>query len=851
MKKIFTSILLIPITLLIGNSLQAQPTLTESNFMQIGDFFERYNIDASLGIDEQAGGENIEWNFSDLETTSNFSFSVVNPAATANGALFPNANVAANFGNFIDYYEITPNQTDFLGSDVIANAFILQNSNPQTFFTYPFTYNNTFTDTAYRNYLQYVGQVVTNAKADGYGTLKIPTGNFNNVLRISSTIQYRDSSETDPNDFFYLTIEKYEWYSPNERYPLLIIQHRTVNQSGTISTFDVAETKYGIKIDPYGYDFNVLSSPANCEWIDIIPKGKLVQGLADDNIVGPYNLNFDFQYYWTPFNKVYIGSNGYLAFDPALNIASVPNTGFPLVPNPADGTNNFIAPFLADLIHSEPNNPAKVYYWSNNIDSFVVSFINVPFWTNNTPAYTGSNTFQVILNAADSSITYRYKDMATQFAPEYQFGYQNPCVVGFENSTGDYGLEIYNAIPPSYSCINFNPPNIPLIDVIDCYPQYNQNLANGGFFLFKGEIASLSTNIKNGGSVDITSPIAVTGTVYDYNNAIFYPTVSTTINSMATGASQLVTFNEPFVGVDAGSYTYITTANTLNDINPINNTNSVELVVADSLFSGQILLGYNYTESPINSVISWAGGADYKEGCGIYIEPPFYPIDVIGAEFYLLDNAGSTNISNGFRTQLIDDNGPGNQPGTILQTKDAPLQDLIGGTWNTVFFDDTVQIDNGGVYLSWLMEGNGIGIRTDNSPPISRRTYEILAETWSPYRSKNTEDFYIRLVTRKPRGINVSANSLNNNTGFQLSLPIPNPSNKQVSFNYTLPTATNELTFTIKDVLGQTVKTLTANNVSAGNHVLQCNVNNLLPGVYLAILQANNQKAVQKLIVTK
>ena len=41
-----------------------------------------------------------------------------------------------------------------------------------------------------------------------------------------------------------------------------------------------------------------------------------VEGLGDDNIVGPFNVAPAFDYYWYSVDKIWIGSNGYVGFKP-------------------------------------------------------------------------------------------------------------------------------------------------------------------------------------------------------------------------------------------------------------------------------------------------------------------------------------------------------------------------------------------------------------------------------------------------------------------------------------------------------------------------------------------------------
>ena len=145
------------------------------------------------------------------------------------------------------------------------------------------------------------------------------------------------------------------------------------------------------------------------DWIDITTIGTKVEGLFDDNFVGPFNMGIDFPFYWLTKNELWISSNGYISFAP-FNISSQ-GFGFPAPPR-ADNNNDLIAPYMTDLSAAGTNNPGEVYYYHDDANNrFIVSWENFPYWADNAADFSGSNTFQVILNASDSTITFQYLDM--------------------------------------------------------------------------------------------------------------------------------------------------------------------------------------------------------------------------------------------------------------------------------------------------------------------------------------------------------------------------------------------------------------------------------------------------------
>ena len=817
----------------------AQPTLTSANFPQVGDEFSRINANPSTVL-PGAAGANVFWNFASLVPTSGSnSGQYVTPSSTTLGSTFPTADVANVSGTYVTYYDVTSAQSSWIGAD--NGGTLITFSDPLLEMTYPFTYGATFSDIGDRQYN--VGVVVgsrltRDVIADGYGTLVLPNATYENVLRVRIEETYRDTTP-NPTQYFERESTRYEWYSETERYPLLVFETGTTDQGGTVASFTDINYAFVLTVaDEYGYSYTTSDEGLNCEWVDISAIGTEITGLADDNFVGPIDMGINFQFYWTTVNQVYIGSNGYIAFDD-IQISSTGTVAFPLIPTP-DEKNNFIAPCLADLTFGGVNNPGKCFVY-NDAERFIVTYEEVPLWTNNTFQWIGSNTFQVIFSVADSSITFNYLTMEPAVATEYAAS-QNPVMVGIENISGDIGIQVSNTgMPPSNTCLQFNPPDVPLIDVIDVAPTYNQNPQNAGFFVFKNDIFDLTSNIKNVGSVDISTPVNVSTTVYDPSGMPFV-TSDETLPGLAQGQSQLVTFDTPFPALFTGSYTYEVTATTTGDINPNNDTNISEMVVVDSLANGEIVLSY-VVGTPNQGAVSWTGGSGYDDGAGIYVEPPFYPVEVVGAEYFV-----STASGFGFRGEVQDDNGPANSPGISLASKDVPGTQVLSLAWNRIDFDNPPQIDDGGIYVSWLMEGTDVQLATELDPPYSRRSYEILGDAWAPYREGDGSDLYIRVIVKKVNEPIIPGVGTTSQNGFTVSDAFPNPTHDFATINYTLPTG-GAIDFTLTDIAGRVITQQTQQNMAAGNHNIRISSAQLPNGVYLYTLGSNGNTVTKRLIV--
>lgn len=112
--------------------------------------------------------------------------------------------------------------------------------------------------------------------------------------------------------------------------------------------------------DPSGPRYN---------WIDITTNGTLVTGLTDDNSAGVFSIP-SFVYYGTPCNQIKIGSNGWISFDNVSNIASY----FPTIPQLGGPANNYISPYMTDLIFSGTSTPGQVYYYDDSVNNrFIIS----------------------------------------------------------------------------------------------------------------------------------------------------------------------------------------------------------------------------------------------------------------------------------------------------------------------------------------------------------------------------------------------------------------------------------------------------------------------------------------------
>ncbi len=513
--------------------------------------------------------------------------------------------------------------------------------------------------------------------------------------------------------------------------------------------------------DAFGYTWKKSTDPGGptYNWIDITSTGTQVTGLADDNSVAFVQMGMDFRFYWSDYDKIKIGSNGWLSFDNVSNIASC----FPVIPT-VGGPNNLICPMMADL-NFDNGSPGKVYTYHDQTpgnEKFIISYEDVTFWTQANPIF-GSNTFQVILSKADSSITFQYATMDPDFT--YTCTGSGKVAAGIENLTGNIGLQAYSGtVPPSNTAVKFYYPQVITLSIKDVGPTSNQNAENEGIFLIKGSTVSLNSTISNTGNTAVTSLINVGAEVTSFPAGGNVYTDDQSISALAAGASEVVNFTSATANWDAGTYFFNVIIDNNDDINPTNDLNATEIDVIDT--TGSIATFGYVTGVNAGGTIQWAGGGDGSGGGGIEIESPVYPIIVAAVEAGIA--GGSTD---GFTFKIFDDDGPNGGPGTELTSQVITAGDYTAGGWNQYLLDNPVTITSGSFYVGWFMGGNTVALIVETEGPLSNRSYEILSNTWAKYRTP--ADIMLRAIAEivpQPSG----TNNLVNDSRIEI---FPNPSN--------------------------------------------------------------------------
>jgi hypothetical protein len=175
--------LLLSLSLAVCLPALAQPTLDyPANAPTPGtSFLTNYGEYTAPG----ASGASQTWNFANLVADSSSIVYVELPSATAQGSDFPNATAAVVGPDGTQYFQASSSVLELVGPSLLGQTVAL--TNPGSFLTYPCTYQSSWED-------DFAGAVDVGLPvaitgnvigiADGYGTLVLPEGTVNDVLRV-------------------------------------------------------------------------------------------------------------------------------------------------------------------------------------------------------------------------------------------------------------------------------------------------------------------------------------------------------------------------------------------------------------------------------------------------------------------------------------------------------------------------------------------------------------------------------------------------------------------------------------------------------------------------------------------
>ncbi|HWY39051.1 MAG TPA: T9SS type A sorting domain-containing protein [Bacteroidia bacterium] len=267
MKKLYIILPLLCFTIKIKMFAQS-PILTAANSNPvIGEVINGQGINyTSPG----SGGASQVWNFSALVSTGAQSFSFIDPSTTANAASFPTSNIATFNSAASSYNYLTTSSTSLLADgNFTSPSTLMPYSNPQKVLDYPFSMGSNFTDTYQGSYTSGSSTIIRKGTdtvtADGYGSLILPYGTLNNVLRASIIDNYADTTTLGVPFAKFRTVT-YNWYLPNIHYPVMSLTSIYYNGNPVAqfgSYLDQTSTSIGIiEHDLLNSNLSIYPNPA-------------------------------------------------------------------------------------------------------------------------------------------------------------------------------------------------------------------------------------------------------------------------------------------------------------------------------------------------------------------------------------------------------------------------------------------------------------------------------------------------------------------------------------------------------------------------------------------------------------
>ncbi|HKP94884.1 MAG TPA: hypothetical protein VJ385_03910 [Fibrobacteria bacterium] len=267
MKKDLTLVLAIGLSLAVPG--MAQITLTGSQLPAPGLSFKA-GMAANPGtLKPGAAGAGKTWDFSGLAAASDFSIRYLSPAGTPLDTVLKSANLASisTKDSAYTYYRYQNSGLAFLGTymrtNTVLGAMLFIPEEPMTLLKLPLKFGDSLKDTSFfpiRIYLPPDTLEATRSettllredKADAWGTLKLPWGDFQ-ALRIKSIHTSRESAfvrSAVTNGKWTLQSASsgvdstFSWYTSQSLQPYLTL---TITDSGTVSgTFVQAAPNAGL-----------------------------------------------------------------------------------------------------------------------------------------------------------------------------------------------------------------------------------------------------------------------------------------------------------------------------------------------------------------------------------------------------------------------------------------------------------------------------------------------------------------------------------------------------------------------------------------------------------------------------
>jgi len=210
----------------------AQPTITAAGCNPVAGetFYGRYC--STTGVTLGATGAGVTWNMAGLTVTDYDTVQYQACAGTPYCDTFPGSTLAVQYDDEYDYFVTDATKFAATGFGMPSGGSQYY-SDPISYMVYPMLYNTVKIDSYVSSQpaFQTYSYGIDTFKADAYGTLILPTGTYNNVLRVHMIAISTDSMDfTTPAMVSHRRSDIYMWYKEGFHNPLMTMYYDT---SGT------------------------------------------------------------------------------------------------------------------------------------------------------------------------------------------------------------------------------------------------------------------------------------------------------------------------------------------------------------------------------------------------------------------------------------------------------------------------------------------------------------------------------------------------------------------------------------------------------------------------------------------
>lgn len=210
-------------------SIAAAQTLDQSNLTPpLATPFALYFVDYQT---PGPAGADLTWDFSNLPDTSTASTSFSTTEGNPSASSYAGANLVEDLGEgFNDFYSYTAAGIDYHGMANPSYSVLMVYQDPQRLMTFPCTLGTTWQDVYGGPWTSSTGVPAhsygsVSGTADATGTLIMPYGTLQNVLRVTTT--WHDSDYFMGYGYINYNMEIQDYYKPGIPRPLLSFRNQT------------------------------------------------------------------------------------------------------------------------------------------------------------------------------------------------------------------------------------------------------------------------------------------------------------------------------------------------------------------------------------------------------------------------------------------------------------------------------------------------------------------------------------------------------------------------------------------------------------------------------------------------